>query len=125
MGDERVPDTAETEEVLGPLPSGDVEEPDRFPGGADSLADEEKYGGMPSEPLAREVPSEANPATSEAPEGVQEGDDKTQDPEDDAGKDLDAGEESDKTGDKDADAEDAAGDDEGDESVDTAEEPGA
>ncbi len=120
MGEPQVPDTTQTEQVLGPLPSGDVEEPDRFPGGADSLADEEKYGEIPTGPLAREVPAQANPATSEAPESVQEGDDKTQEPEDEARQDMDAG-----TGDKDADADDASGDDEGDESVETAEEPGA
>ncbi len=121
MGEGSVPDTGQTEKVLGPQPSGDVEEPDRFPGGADSLADEEKYGEIPRGPLAREVPSEANPATTNAPESVQQGDDKTQDPEGDARQDMDAG----TAGDKDADAEDAAGDDEGDESVDTAPEPGA
>lgn len=120
MGESAVPDTGQTEKVLGPLPGGDVEEPDRFPGGPDSLADEEKYGDIPAGPLAREVPAEANPATSDAPASVQEGDDKTQDPDQDSRRDMDAG-----AGDKDADADGAAGDDEGGESVDTADEPGA
>lgn len=120
MSDEDTPDTGQTEQVLGPQPSGGIEAPDRFPGGPDSVADEEKYGDIPTGPLAREVPAQANPATSDAPESVQAGDDKTQEPEEENRQDMDAG-----AGDKDADADDAAGDDEGDESVDTAEEPGA
>lgn len=120
MSERSVPDTGQTEQVLGPLPGGDTEDPERFPGGPDSLADEEKYGEIPEGPLAREVPAEANPATSAAPKGVQASDDKTQEPEGGDTTDRDAG-----AGDKDADAEDAAGDDEGDASVQTAEEPGA
>lgn len=78
-----VPDTQETEKVLGPLPDGQAEEPERFPGGADSVADQEKYGDIPQEPLTPDVPPADNPAAADAPEGVTEGDDKPQAPEGD------------------------------------------
>lgn len=85
-----VPDTSETEKVLGPLPSGRAEEPERFPGGADSVADESKYGDIPTEPLVPDVPPRENPATSEAPEEVTEGDDKPQAPEGEQAEDQEA-----------------------------------
>lgn len=86
-----VPDTQETEQVLGPLPDGRAEEPERFPGGADSVADQAKYGDIPDAPLTPDVPPADNPAASQAPEGVTEGDDKPQAPEDDDARDREAG----------------------------------
>lgn len=76
-----VPDTQQTEAVLGPLPTIKAEEPERFPGGADSVADQEKYGEIPDAPLVPDVPPADNPAAAEAPEAVTEGDDKPQAPE--------------------------------------------
>ena len=86
-----VPDTGETEQVLGPKPESDTEEPERFPGGADSLEDERKYGELPEEPLPSDVPSRDNPATSEVPQAVSEGEDKQQEPSDEAATDEEPG----------------------------------
>ncbi|NYG56958.1 hypothetical protein [Nocardioides perillae] len=85
-----MPDTQETEAVLGPLPTIKAEEPERFPGGADSVADEEKYGEIPDAPLVPDVPPVDNPAAADAPEAVTEDDDKPQAPTDDADEDREA-----------------------------------
>lgn len=86
-----VPDTKDTEKVLGPLPHGHAEEPERFPGGADSVADQEKYGDIPEAPLTPDVPPADNPASAGAPDEVTEGDDKPQAPEGDTARDQEAG----------------------------------
>lgn len=85
-----VPDTQETEAVLGPLPTGHAEEPERFPGGVDSVADQDKYGEIPRDPLTPDVPPADNPAAAEAPEAVLEEDDKPQAPTEDDGEDREA-----------------------------------
>lgn len=73
------------EERFGPLPDRDqgLSEPERFPGGADSVADEEKYGDLPDDPLARDLPTGSNPAVQRAPDEVTEPDDKQQEPDGD------------------------------------------
>ena len=50
---------------LGDLPEPTVEPPERFPGGADSIADDEKYGDIPDEPLIRDLPTKSNPVTDD------------------------------------------------------------
>jgi len=62
---------------LGDLPEPTVEPPERFPGGADSIADEDKYGDIPDEPLTPDLPTSANPATDdEVPDEVAQPDEK-------------------------------------------------
>lgn len=63
-----------------PRPDG-VEPPDRYPGGADSIDDPEKYGDTPGPPATRDLPPEDNPAVDEIlPDEVAEPDDKSQAP---------------------------------------------
>jgi hypothetical protein len=62
---------------LGDLPEPTVEPPERFPGGADSIADEEKYGDIPDEPLTPDLPTASNPATDdEVPDKIAQTDEK-------------------------------------------------
>jgi hypothetical protein len=42
-----------------------VEPPERFPGGVDSVADEDKYGDIPDQPLTRDLATGDNPAISD------------------------------------------------------------
>lgn len=58
----------ETEE----RPTPGVEPPERFPGGVDSIGDEEKYGDIPDAPLIRDLDSESNPAAEDTPEELKE-----------------------------------------------------
>jgi hypothetical protein len=77
---------------LGDLPEPTVEPPERFPGGADSIADEDKYGDIPDEPLTPDLPTVSNPATDdEVPDEIAQSD---------AEDDADAEEESEETGGK-------------------------
>jgi hypothetical protein len=48
-------------EVLGDQPEPTVERPERFPGGADALKDEEKYGDIPDEPVIPDLTAALNP----------------------------------------------------------------
>jgi hypothetical protein len=73
--------------AVGPMPTPQKEEPERFPGGADALEDQSRYGEIPDGPMGVDLPPDLQPHT-ELPEGVAEPDDKTQDPDEDA--DLDA-----------------------------------
>lgn len=60
---------------LGALPEPTVEQPERFPGGADALDDEEKYGEIPDEPLIPDLPTRSNPATDdEVPDKISQSD---------------------------------------------------
>ena len=60
---------------LGALPEPTVEPPERFPGGADALDDEEKYGDIPDEPLIPDLPTSSNPATDdEVPDKISQSD---------------------------------------------------
>ena len=57
---------------LGPQPTPVTEPPERFPGGADALTDEEKYGEIPDEPATPDLTSVRNPALGESPEELRE-----------------------------------------------------
>lgn len=60
-----------SDDELGDRPEPTTEPPERFPGGADSVADEEKYGEIPDEPVIPDLPTEDNPAVNDAaPEEV-------------------------------------------------------
>jgi hypothetical protein len=66
---------------LGPKPEATTEPPERFPGGADSVADEDKYGAMPDTPTVPDLNPDANPAVEDAaPDEVKEPDEKSQEP---------------------------------------------
>lgn len=47
---------------LGDLPTPIAEPPERFPGGADSIADEEKYGDIPVTPAIPDLETAKNAA---------------------------------------------------------------
>jgi len=49
---------------LSDQPEPTTEPPERLPGGADAIADEEKYGNIPDEPLIRDLTTAENPAVS-------------------------------------------------------------
>ncbi len=70
---------------VGPMPTPQTEDPERFPGGADALDDQTRYGEIPDGPMGVDLPPDKNPATANAdevvPDAITEPDDKTQDPE--------------------------------------------
>jgi hypothetical protein len=74
------------------MPTPHTEEPERFPGGADALEDESRYGEIPDGPVGVDLPPDKNPATAEHKErvpDVSEPDDKQQEPhEADSGEDT-------------------------------------
>lgn len=91
---------------LGDLPEPKVESPQLYPGGADSIEDEEKYGERLDEPAVRDLNPEKNPAVEDkAPDEISAPDDKQQAPEGEAD-DQETGEEDD----PEAGQEDEAGD---------------
>jgi hypothetical protein len=58
---------------LSDRPEPTTEPPERFPGGVDAIADEEKYGDIPDTPLIRDLDSVKNPAVDDkAPDELQE-----------------------------------------------------
>ena len=58
-------------EDLGDLPEPTTDPPELFPGGVDSLQDEDKYGDIPVEPVIRDLPTASNPAANEvAPDAL-------------------------------------------------------
>ena len=68
---------------VGDMPTPQVEEPERFPGGADALDDQTKYGEIPDGPMGVDLPPDKNPVTAlgEAPvPELTEPDDKPQAP---------------------------------------------
>ena len=66
---------------LGPKPEATTEPPERWPGGADSVADEEKYGAIPDEPTVPDLSPDDNPAVEDAaPDEIKEPDEKSQEP---------------------------------------------
>ena len=61
---------------LGPKPEAITEPPERWPGGADSVADEEKYGAIPDEPAVPNLDPGKNPAIEDAaPDEISEPED--------------------------------------------------
>ena len=68
-------------EVVGPMPTPQKEEPERFPGGADALEDQSRYGEIPDGPMGVDLPPDLHPNTVEIPDAVSEPDDeKSQEP---------------------------------------------
>ena len=68
---------------VGDMPTPEVEEPERFPGGPDALADQSKYGEIPAGPIGVDLPTDRNPVTALADERIPEvsaDDDKSQAP---------------------------------------------
>lgn len=68
---------------VGDMPTPQVEEPERFPGGADALDDQSKYGEIPDRPLGVDLPPDKNPVTAlgdDRASEVSEPDDKSQEP---------------------------------------------
>lgn len=70
---------------VGPMPTPQTEEPERFPGGADALDDQARYGEIPDGPVGVDLPPDKNPTTAFAVDSlrdeVTEPDDKPQEPE--------------------------------------------
>jgi hypothetical protein len=79
-------------EEIGDLPTPTAEPPERFPGGVDSIEDEEKYGEIPDEPAIRDLDPVDNPATEGLPDEVQDDLESrsAEDSDDPVGDDLDA-----------------------------------
>ena len=65
---------------VGPMPTPQTEEPERFPGGKDALDDQSRYGEIPRGPVGVDLPPDLNPDAEAVPEGVTEPDDKSQQP---------------------------------------------
>ena len=68
---------------VGPMPTPRAEEPERYPGGADALDDQSRYGEIPDGPMGVDLPPDKNPVTALADEVVPEvgePDDKSQEP---------------------------------------------
>jgi len=74
-------------EVVGPMPTPQKEEPERFPGGADALEDQSRYGEIPDGPMGVDLPPDKNPVTAQAPDPVP---DAITDPDDDKSQESDA-----------------------------------
>jgi hypothetical protein len=76
---------------VGPMPTPQTEEPERFPGGADALDDQSRYGEIPDGPVGVDLPPDKNPTTAfavqDVPGEVTEPDDKPQDPDEDGDSD--------------------------------------
>jgi hypothetical protein len=65
------------------MPTPRVEEPERFPGGADALEDQSRYGEIPAGPMGVDLPPDKNPVTALADDAlpeISEPDDKSQEP---------------------------------------------
>ena len=63
-------------ENLGPKPEATTQQPERWPGGADSIADEEKYGWIPDQPSVPDLNPADNPAVEDAaPDEIKEPED--------------------------------------------------
>ncbi len=69
--------------MLDEMPEPTAEEPEKFPGGVDSIADQEKYGAFPDTPLTPDLHPEDNPATDTAPEELSEPEDAEQEGDED------------------------------------------
>jgi hypothetical protein len=68
---------------VGDMPTPHVEEPERFPGGPDALADQSRYGEIPDGPVGVDLPPDKNPVTVDADDPLPEvtqPDDKSQEP---------------------------------------------
>jgi hypothetical protein len=75
---------------VGAMPNPHVEEPERFPGGPDALADQSRYGEIPDGPVGVDLPPEVTPSSVDVPDTVTEPDDKPQEPAADHDEDEDS-----------------------------------
>jgi hypothetical protein len=85
-----------SDDDLGAKPEAETEPPEHFPGGADAIEEDGKYGDngahgdAPVAPATRDLQPEANPAVEDAmPEEIAEDDDKQQEPDDETGENED------------------------------------
>ena len=76
---------------IGNKPEPQTQPPEHFPGGADAIEEDGKYGDngaagdAPGAPATRDLQPEDNPAVEDAmPEEIAEADDKQQEPDDDS-----------------------------------------
>ena len=67
-------------EVVGPMPTPQKEEPERFPGGADALEDQSRYGEIPDGPMGVDLPPALHPNQVQVPDAISEPDEKSQEP---------------------------------------------
>jgi hypothetical protein len=81
---------------IGDKPEPQTQPPEHFPGGADAIEENGKYGDngadgdAPGAPATRDLQPEDNPAVEDAmPEEIAEGDDKQQEPDDASGENDD------------------------------------
>jgi hypothetical protein len=68
---------------VGDMPTPHVEEPERFPGGADALEDQSRYGEIPAGQIGADLPPDLNPVLANGNDPVAEitePDDKSQEP---------------------------------------------
>ena len=65
---------------LGEQPEPSTQPPERYPGGADSVADEEKYGNHAEEPTVPDLAPALSNASGDVPPEVTAPDDKQQEP---------------------------------------------
>ena len=85
-----------SDDDLGAKPEPQTQPPEHFPGGADAIEEDGKYGDngadgdAPGAPATRDLQPDANPAVEDAmPEEIAEGDDKQQEPDDESGENDD------------------------------------
>jgi hypothetical protein len=65
---------------VGPMPTPQTEEPEKFPGGADALEDQSRYGEIPDTPLGVDLPPDLHPDQVDVPDAVSEPDYKQLEP---------------------------------------------
>jgi hypothetical protein len=69
--------------AVGPMPSPHTEEPERFPGGADAIDEQPRYGETPDGPIGVDLPPDLQPGGADVPLEIAEPDDKSQEPDED------------------------------------------
>ena len=62
------------------MPTPQKEEPERFPGGADALEDQSRYGEIPGGPMGVDLPPALNSDQVQVPDAISEPDEKSQEP---------------------------------------------
>ena len=65
---------------VGAMPTPQVEEPEKFPGGPDALADQSRYGEIPDGPMGVDLPPALNPNQVPVPDAVSDPEEKSQEP---------------------------------------------
>ena len=73
-----------SDDDLGAKPAPTTQPPEHFPGGADAIDDEGRYGDSPGGPATRDLSPADNPAVEDAlPDDIAAPDDKQQEPDED------------------------------------------